>query len=825
MTVQPRYRALLIGNSTFPFDNQNLQTLVGPVNDIAQLRSALTDRAAGLFQPDNVTLVAERTASEIRLELETFFHAASREERLLLYYSGHGLLNYRSQLYLSARDTRTDRLVATAVSASDISAMIDDSAAATTIIVLDCCHSGAFKGGDYPAAFAGDGRFVLTSCRSGELANDAARVNQTSMFTQHLVEGLTSKAPDRDGDGYVGLSELYAYVHDCLVSEGRQIPQQRFTGGGDVAIARRTGTDGGDAPILFVSQTVIALPDVEAGEIVPTERVYVHNHGGGTLDWAVDSTADWLAVEREGDFFTITADPQPGMNRGNVLVHDRLSGASETVRVSIRVRASGPQTSSPGSLEPHRPAAPVASPSGNREPQSEPDRLDGNALTDAARTTRSDRDGRSRESAGLSNVGRPAKSAHNASSLWRKARSVHWPVAILGRVSAQAHARRIVAAGLAAGVLLAILMWATVGALQPHPSPMPSPPRPAGHWVSTGSMLTPRRAFAATALQDGRVLVTGGITIGTVVTALAELYDPHSGSWSAAQPMATARSSHTATLLRDGRVLVAGGYFLPPQGGRSIIVAAAEVYDPAKNAWSPAGTMSAARLGHAAARLADGRVLVVGGDGDQGPLASAEYWSSGKNDWAPAPGMSIPRENAAVASLPDGHVLISGGRSLGGPVSSSELFDPSSERWAPAGSMSVVRVQHTATALKDGAVLVAGGGSSTSEVWAASGGWKPVGPMAAGRSDHVATLLADGRVLVVGGLGPDGNAFDRPGLASSEVYDPGTLKWSDGGRMSVPRWDCVTVTLNDGRVLVAGGQSGPLGQSDPLPWSELWINA
>ncbi len=146
----PTYKALLIGNSTFPNDPHNLQSLEGPVNDISVLRDALTDPQVGLFEATSVRMLPERTMAEILIELETFFGSADRDDRLLLYYSGHGLLTDENRLLLCARDTRTDVVKATSVSAMAINDMIDSSAAQTTIIVLDCCYSGAFKGAGLP---------------------------------------------------------------------------------------------------------------------------------------------------------------------------------------------------------------------------------------------------------------------------------------------------------------------------------------------------------------------------------------------------------------------------------------------------------------------------------------------------------------------------------------------------------------------------------------------------------------------------------------------------------------------------------------------------
>ncbi len=205
------------------------------------LRGALTDPAVGLFAPAEVRVLPERGAQEILVEIQRFLGSATRDDLLLLYYSGHGVLDYRNQLFLCASDTRTDVLMATSVSSTAINSMIADSAARTTVIVLDCCHSGAFKGGDLPAALAGTGRFVLASCRGGELAADTDARNGTSLFTTYLVEALRTGGSDPNGDGYVNLDELYAVMLRRLsgLTPRRPLPQRHFSGVGDVAIARR----------------------------------------------------------------------------------------------------------------------------------------------------------------------------------------------------------------------------------------------------------------------------------------------------------------------------------------------------------------------------------------------------------------------------------------------------------------------------------------------------------------------------------------------------------------------------------------------------------
>src|SRR5438132_1702492 len=71
------------------------------------------------------------------------------------------------------------------------------------------------------------------------------------------------------------------------------------------------------------------------------------------------------------------------------------------------------------------------------------------------------------------------------------------------------------------------------------------------------------------------------------------------GTWTETSPMTVVRQFQTATLLRDGNVLVAAGY---GDGGR---LASAELYDPARHAWTATGSLNAGRGFHTATLLLD----------------------------------------------------------------------------------------------------------------------------------------------------------------------------------------------------------------------------
>ena len=269
-----RYRALLIGNSTYPADEHNLQTLKGPVKDIAALNRALIDPDTGLFADLDVTLLPEATSARAIRVLGRFFGTATRDDLLLLYFSGHGKLDQSGRLHLCMQDTESTDLLSTAVSSARIKEFADASRARNVVIVLDCCYAGAFRGADLGNAVAGPGRYVLTSCRATQLANDATVENGTSFFTQHLVDGLMGAAADQDGDGYVSFSELYAYVDRRLREAGKQIPQRRVDGDGDVHLAKRPQPAPGEVAMAEQPPDVSpSLPEALSGQRVESGSI------------------------------------------------------------------------------------------------------------------------------------------------------------------------------------------------------------------------------------------------------------------------------------------------------------------------------------------------------------------------------------------------------------------------------------------------------------------------------------------------------------------------------------------------------------------------
>ncbi|MEO3761873.1 kelch repeat-containing protein [Streptomyces sp. B5E4] len=321
-------------------------------------------------------------------------------------------------------------------------------------------------------------------------------------------------------------------------------------------------------------------------------------------------------------------------------------------------------------------------------------------------------------------------------------------------------------------------------------------------WTGTGPLGTARHSHSGTVLADGTVLVAGGIgTSGSPAAgplASAEVYDPATGVWTpTAGDMTTARSLHAATLLADGRVLVTGGAGdrAPRAPGRSLF--SAELFDPATGEWTPAAPMTDSRLAHPQVPLQDGRVLAAGGRRSIGRdrgigQGFCELYDPEADAWTRTGSLAAARAGHQATLLADGTVLVTGGDSPGirfergfVPFSQwrTERYDPATGAWTAGENMPEGRTCHRAVALPSGQVLVLGGtDSATRDTGYASAalydpltrGWTATGGMATNRYLCTATPLPDGSVLATGGTVRSGRATTAPGkdvlTATTEVF-------------------------------------------------------
>lgn len=308
------------------------------------------------------------------------------------------------------------------------------------------------------------------------------------------------------------------------------------------------------------------------------------------------------------------------------------------------------------------------------------------------------------------------------------------------------------------------------------------------------------------------------------------------GAFARIASMSTLRTGHTATLLADGRVLIAAGVQM--QGGTTTELESAETFDPGSGTFSPTGSLTTSRSVHAAALLADGRVLVVGGtnfrNGSFTAITSAETYDPGTGEFSSTGPLATSRTLPTATLLTDGRVLIAGGSILKGgtttALASAELFDPRTNTFSSTGPMTTSRFLDTATLLDDGRVLIVGGfnpiSGAAGPIGAAelydprTGTFSQTGSLLTPRFGHTATLLTDGRILVAGGA--DISSGVPVALASAELFDPRTNTFSSTGSMAAAHAVQSAARLANGQVLVVGGADLSSGSPIALATAELF---
>lgn len=294
--------------------------------------------------------------------------------------------------------------------------------------------------------------------------------------------------------------------------------------------------------------------------------------------------------------------------------------------------------------------------------------------------------------------------------------------------------------------------------------------------------------------QNKRVLIIGGATVANGeldYKRTIEAYNPFTGTFDAVGelPFGGQRAFHSATLLADGRILIVGGEARIEQTRNSLksalIVDARDLTDVKVE---PTAALREERTGHVAARLADGRILIAGGR----------------------------KLNPAAARAED-H----------GYINSIEIFDPARGIFivpGGAGVMSEKRYGHTGTLLKTGTdVFIAGGFNESGpavrpEVLRITGNDIAVvtasAALGAGAIYHAAAMAEDGRVMVSGGYGSIADAEPQGGIpqratAQVEMWQfndaTGSLVKSCSSTMNIGR-GFHSLSMAGKRAIFAGGR-------------------
>lgn len=352
--------ALLIGNTykgnkDFS-DNKTGEGLKRPPYDVECLQKILETPNPGYF--DEVIPLKDGSHTEIRETIEEFFHKKDKDDVLLLYFSGHGVRGSKKKLYLAAQDTQEGLLRSTAINAQFLKEQVDDSYSKKKIIILDCCYSGTFhdigkKGNDrdfkedIEELFEGscDGTIILTSTKGTETTNENSGGGLTcatsgsqskcshSPFTYFLIQGIVTWDADLNGNGKVGIKELFEYAAKNL----KDIPDHPNPSMSDYNLVIEEESD-----ILIAINPEAIIPDSIESLLKSDERGEKLEGISALCDWTLNPSFKFrlhIAQKRLSEQIKIEKDPYVKRTAESFL--DELSKNSEKEETESNRQESG----------------------------------------------------------------------------------------------------------------------------------------------------------------------------------------------------------------------------------------------------------------------------------------------------------------------------------------------------------------------------------------------------------------------------------------------------------------------------------------------------
>lgn len=242
-------RVVLIGAAEY----QHFPDLPAVRNNLSRLAELFrSPRFGGLPAIHCATLLDPTDAKDM---LDAVHQAASEAtDTLVVYFAGHGMRSPDGSLHLALRNSEQGRKLYESVSFDYLRAEVLDSMASRSVVILDCCYSGAALEGymDNPGEFADqtaiEGTYVMTASAATQAARAPVGAPLTS-FTGELVRAVNDGVPWASNP--LDMNSLYRHVRHRLESQGMPVPQQRAGGQGHtIALFRNQWVPHTEKPTL-----------------------------------------------------------------------------------------------------------------------------------------------------------------------------------------------------------------------------------------------------------------------------------------------------------------------------------------------------------------------------------------------------------------------------------------------------------------------------------------------------------------------------------------------------------------------------------------------
>jgi hypothetical protein len=268
--------ALLIGVSEYE-DQENLTQLPAAAQDIEALREVLVDPNIGGFDEAGVLHSPQR--QEMEEAIFDLFDGRQKDDLVLLYFVGHGILDEDNQFYFATHQTQKNQdslRLPTALAASTVQHYMKRSRSQRQVVILDSCFSGAFSRGqtmdsssvNLEQFLGGKGRAILTACTSSQYAL-ILDGSELSIYTHFLVEGLRTGDADLGRVGWITVDDLHNYAKARVIEETTSSMTPEFSPlreGYTIRLARSPHREGDLIPNLdllnHLRRLLVLNPDV-----------------------------------------------------------------------------------------------------------------------------------------------------------------------------------------------------------------------------------------------------------------------------------------------------------------------------------------------------------------------------------------------------------------------------------------------------------------------------------------------------------------------------------------------------------------------------------
>ncbi|WP_017652542.1 eIF2A-related protein [Fortiea contorta] len=290
-TTTAKLWLLLVGVNQY--QDHQLPALRYSAVDCQVLAEALTTATQAQFPQKEVKIyhdLAPRSPllATIRESLAEIAAVAQPIDTVLFYFSGHGMLESRTQeAFLCLADTQKDNLEATGLAVKELLSQLSKSGAQNQVVWLDACHSGGMTlRGTIAAPFLnptsqlvevlqrsaakGKGFYALLSCDVNQQSWEFPELGH-GVFTYYLMRGLQGGAAD--AQGVIFADGLYRYVYhqtlqyiDKTNQQLRLINQQK-RGKGDTQLF-------GEYPLQTPKRIVEGVGELVLGSIPVVTESY-----------------------------------------------------------------------------------------------------------------------------------------------------------------------------------------------------------------------------------------------------------------------------------------------------------------------------------------------------------------------------------------------------------------------------------------------------------------------------------------------------------------------------------------------------------------------